>query len=185
MDTSLSADLRTDTGKGAARKLRAAGKVPGVLYADGAAAVSVALDPTRLLEIFRKSNNRNTVLSLDVAGQTVHALVKEAQRHPVSRAILHVDLYKLAPGKGVVVDIPVRAFGKAAGSALGGRVEILRRTVKARCDFDKIPESFEVDVTPLEIGNDVKASQIVTGEGVKVLFERDFKVVACLPKAKG
>lgn len=185
MSTNLSVELRTGLGKGAARKIRAAGKVPAVLYADGAAAVHVTVDPTRLLEIFRKSQNSNTVLELSVGGETVSALVKETLRHPVSRALLHVDFYKLSDGKSVVVDVPIKVSGKAAGAALGGRIEILRRTVKARAAIDAIPEAFTLDVTPLEISGVIMASEIPSTDKVKVLFERDFKVVACLPKLKG
>lgn len=185
MDTNLSVELRTGLGKGAARKIRAAGQVPAVLYADGAAAVQVSVDPTRLLEIFRKSQNRNTVLQLAVGGETVSALVKETQRHPVSRALLHVDFYKLTDDKSVVVDVPVKFSGKAAGAALGGRIEVLRRTVKARCAVDAIPEAFTLDVSPLEIGGVIMASEIPAMDKVQVLVDRDFKVLACLPKLKG
>ncbi len=185
MDTNLSVELRTGLGKGAARKIRASGQVPAVLYADGAAAVQVSVDPTRLLEIFRKSQNRNTVLQLAVGGETVSALVKDAQRHPVSRALLHVDFYKLSADKTVIVDVPVKTSGKAVGAALGGRIEILRRTVKARCAVDAIPEAFVLDVTALEISGVIMASELPSSDKVKPVVDRDFKVVACLPKLKG
>lgn len=185
MDSNLSVEIRTESGKGAARKIRAAGQVPAVIYADGSAAVQVAVDPTRLLEIFRKSQNRNTVLQLAVGGETVSALVKDAQRHPVSRKLLHVDFYKLSSDKTVVVDVPVRSSGKPAGAALGGRIVILRRTLKARCAVDAIPEFFTVDVTQLEIDDVVLASQIPSTDTVQLLVDRDFKVLACMPKLKG
>jgi large subunit ribosomal protein L25 len=185
MDTSLSVELRQDTGKGVARKLRAAGKVPAAIYAEGKDARLGAVDPARLLEIFRKSRNANTIVELDLGGEKVPALVQEAQRHPVSRKLLHVDFYTVSKDRPVEVMVPVRTSGKAAGTAAGGRIEVVRREVKTRCAYDRIPEAHEIDVTPLNIGDAVKASQIPTPEGVEVVADGDFNVVLCAGKKKG
>lgn len=185
MDISLSVESRNDTGKGAARKLRAAGRIPAVVYADGAPAVSVAVDPDRLQEIFRKTGNANTVLQLTVGDQTSSVMVKEAQRNPLTRELLHVDFYKVSLEKPVICEIPIKLVGKAAGVAVGGVMEQLRRSVKASCRYDVIPEAFEVDVTPLDLGQALRASQIPTGDGVKVVYNDDFNIAMCVGKKKG
>lgn len=184
-DTTLAAETRASVGKGAARKGRAAGQVPAVLYGEGGAATPIAVDPKKLVEIFRKSQDRNTILQLQLDGATVPAIVQEVQRHPVSRALLHVDFYKLSPGKSVTVKVPVAMVGKAAGVAVGGRARIITRELTVRCAYDRIPKTIDVDVTPLDVGQFVRASQIPTAEGVSIVFDHDFNVVGCEGKAKG
>lgn len=182
MNMNLSAELRPDTGKGVARKLRAAGKIPGVLYSLGTAATPLTVSPTELLEIFRKTRNRNTVVELQVDGRTIPALVQDAQRHPVTREVLHVDFLEVHAGRTLELMVPVVGVGRPAGAALGGRLRLIRREVKTRCAYDKIPESFEIDVRPLQIGDMVKASEIPTPEGVEVVIENDFNVLTVYGK---
>ena len=181
MDTTLAAEIRTSTGKGAARKARAAGKVPGVIY--GAAdAQPITTDPKALDDIFRISRNRNTIVQLKIGDETVPALVKDAQRHPVSREYLHIDFLQVVPGKILEVMVPVRTVGRPAGAQLGGRLRLIRRTLRTRCTFDKIPECFEVDISPMNIGDMVKASEIETPEGVEIVIDHDFNVLTVYGK---
>jgi large subunit ribosomal protein L25 len=182
MDTNLAVEIRSGSGKGDARKLRAAGKIPAVLYSSGEQATQLTLDPTQLTEIFRQTGNRNTIVQLDLNGGSVSALVKEAQRHPVSREILHIDFLQVQDGKQIEVMVPLRPVGRAAGAALGGRVGVIRRKVKVRCAFDLIPEALDIDVTPMNVGDMVKASEIVTPEGVEVVFDHDFYVLSLYGK---
>jgi large subunit ribosomal protein L25 len=182
MDTTITAETRDDAGKGVARKLRAAGKIPAVLYADGADAKHLVLSPARLVEIFRHTRDRNTILDVEVEGETVKALVKEAQRHPVSRDILHVDLYAVSADKPVEVDVPVQTVGKPKSAPFGGTTRIIRRTVTVRAPFDKIPSTLEVDVSDMELEDRILASQLPTPEGVEVVFDQDFHVVSCFAK---
>lgn len=182
MELSLVAEARSDAGKGAARKLRAAGKLPAVIYAEGGAARSVAVDPTQLIDIFRHTRDPNTIVQLQVEGETVPVLVKDTQRHPVSRQLLHVDFYAVSSTRPVTVMVPVRGIGRPAGAALGGRLRLIRRELKTRCIYDKIPATHDVDVTPMEIGDMVKATQIPLAEGVELVFENDFNVLTVYGK---
>lgn len=184
-DLTLPAASRNDFGKGAARKARAGGTVPAVIYALGSEAVAIAIDPVRLNEIFRKTRNANTIVQIELDGQTVPVIVQEAQRHPVSRDILHVDFYRVAPGVPVRVKVPVVPVGKAVGLGVGGRIRAVRRELEVECaSYERIPATIEVDVSPLDVGQFLKASQVVAPEGVKVLFDHDFNVIACEGKAK-
>lgn len=182
METTLAAEARNSAGKGFARKARAAGKLPAVLYGNGAEATMITVDPVRLVEIFRKTRNRNTVVELEIDGAKVPAIVKEAQRHPVGRQLLHVDFYRVTSDKPVEVMVPLKSVGRHAGAALGGRLRLIRRSVRARCIYDKIPEVLEIDVTPMDIGDMRKVSEITVPEGVEVVYDDDFNVISCYGK---
>lgn len=180
----LNAVPRTDLGKGAARKSRAGGGIPAVVYAAGSEALAITVDPKQVDDIFRTTRNKNTIVQISLGDKKVPALVQEAQRHPVSREIIHIDFYQVSAERPVRVDVPVTTSGKAVGIALGGRIRVVRRELTVVCPFDKIPATLDVDVTPLDIGQFVKVSQVVAPEGVTVVFDTDFNVVACEGKAK-
>lgn len=178
MTTTLAASTRNDsTGKGAARKLRAQGQVPAVLYGYGREPRSISVDPKALLDIFHASQNRNTVVELDIDGEKHPTMVREVQRHPVSRAIRHVDFYRLSDDRKVEVMVPVTTTGRPAGAVLGGQVRIIRRVLKVRCLWNAIPDHFEVDVSPMNIGDMIKASEITAPEGVEIVIDHDFNVI--------
>ena len=178
METTLAAQSRSDFGKGAARKLRQSGRVPAVIYGGGGAATSIAVDPVALQAIFRKTQNRNTLLHLQVEeGKNLPVLVKMVDRHPVSRAIRHIDFYAVSEDKPVDVSVAVRTTGRPEGATLGGRLRIIQRELMVRCRYDRIPASFELDVTSLNIDDMIRASEIETPDGVELLFDHDFNVV--------
>ena len=185
MDTNLIASNRETAGKGGARKTRGAGKLPAVMYGPGFEPRSLSLDPVAFSTIFRKTQNPNTVLHLDIEGENVTALVREVQRHPLSREILHVDLLHVDESREVVVPVRVEAVGRPAGAALGGRVRIIRRTLDVRCTFDKIPESLQIDVSPMDIGDMRRASDVVLPEGVALIVESDINIVSVYGKRGG
>jgi len=186
MDTNMNATLRTDNvGKGAARKLRASGRLPAVVYAQGGEATPIHIDPVLLTKIFRKTENRNTVIHLDLDGENVPCLVREAQRHPLTRDILHVDFYRLAEGQQVTVDVPVEPVGRPAGASLGGRLRVIRRTVPVRSNWNAIPATLPVDVSHMMIGDFIRVSEINTDDGVDIVFESDFNVLSVYGKRGG
>lgn len=182
MDTTITASARPDTGKGVARKLRREGLVPAVLYADGTESRPLAVDPKALTDLFRHTRNRNTVVQLDFDGEKVEAIVKEVQRHPVSRELRHVDFLRVTQGKIIEVMVPVNPVGRPAGASLGGRIRLVRRDLKIRASYEHIPPTLDIDVTPLHIGDIVKASEIATPDGVSLVMEADFNVIACYGK---
>lgn len=185
MSTTLAVETRADTGKGVARKLRASGMVPGVVYRGGEASKPIALDPAKLLEIFRKTRNANTILDVDIDGTTHRVLVKEAQRHPVSREILHVDLYEVADGEPIEVMVAVRGVGRPIGAQRGGRLQLIRREVRVRATWDRIPEAIEVDIRGLDVGGIIRASEITPPEGVELVYKQDFNVLTIIGKRGG
>lgn len=178
MDTfNLVAESRPAGSKGDARKIRKAGNTPGVIYRAGEPAVPVKFDGAALSTIFRKTNDANTIINISLGGKAHTCLVREVQRHPVSRAVEHIDFYQVDPGQDVTVTVPVVTAGRAAGVRAGGLLRLLARRVQLSAPAGSIPKNVEVDVTSLEVGRFIKASQLVAPAGTKILFQQDFNVV--------
>jgi large subunit ribosomal protein L25 len=173
----LSASLRTEKGKGAARKARANGRTPGVMYSAAKKGIPVTFDLGALAAIFRKSNDPNTVVTLDLDGARHTCLVREVQRHPVTRVVEHVDFHPVGSDDRVQVEVAIVTQGKAAGTRAGGTLRLLARKVRVDASAHAIPKQIDVDVTPLEVGQILKASQMVAPEGVKFVYKQDFNVV--------
>jgi large subunit ribosomal protein L25 len=177
MQPTLEVTPRTGTGKGFNRKARAEGKVPAIVYGPTNPSESVTVDPVQLTELFKESGDRNTIVSLKIGEKAVAVLVREVQRHPVSRAIVHVDFYAV-PETEIRVEVPVAAVGKPKGAVVGGRVRIVRRVLPVMCKHGAIPKTIDIDVTPLDVGDSLSISQLTPPVGVKFVFDNDFKVIA-------
>ena len=173
---SLTAEPRMGGTKNDSRKVRKAGATPGVMYRAGNSATAIRFDGAELAKIFRKTNNANTLVDVTVAGSARTCIVREIQRHPVSRRVEHVDFYEIAKGENVTVVVPVNAVGRAAGTRAGGTLRNLARFLTVKCDPFAIPATLDVDVTPLEVGQFVKASEVVLPAGVSVQFAQDFNL---------
>ncbi|MCO4743587.1 MAG: 50S ribosomal protein L25 [Proteobacteria bacterium] len=185
MDTTLTATARDNAGKGTARKARAAGQLPAVIYGPSFEPRSFNLDPVAFDTIFRISRDPNTVITLDFDGDSVPAVVRETQRHPLSREFLHVDFLHVTKDLPIVVPVRVSTAGRPVGAALGGRIRIIRRTLKVRCTYDNIPESLVIDVAPMDIGDMRRASEIVLPEGVELVLDNDINIVTVYGKKGG
>ena len=161
--------LRTDTGKGAARKLRHAGKVPGVLYVEGGKSQPIVLD-SFLFETLRRSGAHHRLLDLNFADgtPTIKALLREMQIHPVSRAVLHVDLQRVNMEKRVHVTVPIVLVGKPEGvKTQGGILEHHLRDVEDECLPTDIPEEIRI-----EVGEASSMESAATGPVVSALLRR-------------
>ncbi len=179
MSITLNAEARTSSGKGDTRKLRAAGRLPAVMYGSGSEAKALTVDPREFGDIFRKSGNRNTILNVTLDGKQTPCLVREAQRHPLSREILHVDLYEVPSDRDVTVMVPVTTSGIAEGAQAGGRIRIIRRELPVSCRYDAIPESIVVDVTALDLGDMISTDAISMAEGSSIAVDVPIFVVTC------
>ncbi|MEQ1569101.1 MAG: 50S ribosomal protein L25 [Myxococcota bacterium] len=176
MDTSIEVTPRPVGGKGANRKSRARGIVPAVVYGRTRAPVPVEVDPIKLTELFKATGDRNTILKLKIGAESVNCLVREVQRHPVSRAILHVDFYAV-PDDAIEVMVPLRPVGRPKGAVVGGRVQLIRRQLKVACKADNIPAAIDVDVSPMDVGDAYRVSHLTLPEGVTLAASDDFLVV--------
>lgn len=174
---SLDAEARDTHGKGPTHKVRAEGRVPGVVYRAGEAAQPVQFDAKALAGIFRKANDRNALLDLNCGGGTRTCVVRDIQRHPRSRAVEHVDFLEVRAGEEVQVKVLVATVGKAAGTRAGGTLRVLARELPLRCNAFAIPRTIEVDVTALEVDQYVKASQVTVPDGVTLVYKQDYNVL--------
>lgn len=180
---SLDAQLRTTTGKGAARKARAAGSLPAVVYRAGLNATPISIDPEAIEIAFLKTGDRNTLIELEIAGDGKRTcLVREAQRNPSTRRLEHVDFFEVTPDDVVTVTVKMNPVGTAVGTKLGGRLQVIRRTLDVRCKPAFIPSTVDVDVSEMEVNTFIRASQVVPPTGCELVFDTDFNVVAVLGK---
>lgn len=173
----LAAELRGTFGKGAARKLRRAGRVPAVAYGHGADPVHLSFDAH---DIFMATRQANALLSVDLDGQEMLAIVKEMQRNPISRDIEHVDLLRVKKGEKVEVEVPVEVVGESAPGTIH-TIELMHVLVKAPATA--LPEAIEVDVTGLEEGQHVTVADLKLPQDVDIeLDPQTVVVVVSLPE---
>jgi len=168
----LAAEPRTSFGKGAARKIRAVGKIPAVIYGHGTEPQHVTLPGHEVALIIRKSNQ---VLTLDIAGKTQLALVKDVQKDPVRQIIEHLDLIVVRKGEKVTVDIPVRFEGEAVP---GTTVNFDANTLSIEAEATHIPESLIVSIEGLDDGATIYAKDVTLPTGSTLVSDPDLLVVA-------
>jgi large subunit ribosomal protein L25 len=175
----FSAASRADIGKGVARKLRAAGRIPGVIYGHARAAQPLSLDTHSFEQLLEKVSYGTTVFELDLDGTKSNALIREIQRHPYKKEILHVDFQELVAGEKVTVQVPIVFVGASIGVKEGGIIDQIMHEFSIRVDPMAIPNHISVDVTPLSIGHSLHVSDITVPEGVEVLNDEDATVCTC------
>ena len=171
-DTKVTAELRDSFGKGFARRLRAAGKIPAVLYGHGTDPVHVALPGHQVALIIRRAN---ALLELDIEGKNHLALVKDVQKDPVHQIIEHIDLLVVKKGEKIQVDVPLVVTGE---SAAGTIVNLENTTLAVEAEATHIPQHFEVSVEGLEEGAHVTAADIKLPKGSTLLADPELLIVA-------
>ena len=178
----LNVEARDGRGKGPARQLRRAGRVPAVVYQRGAEGISISFPAETFIAAMNSPLGRNTRLKLvggsDAAGKVV--LTKEIQKSPLSRDLVHIDLYEVTETEKVVVRVPVKLLGEAPGVKEGGVIRQLRRDVDILCFAHLIPEAVTLDVSELELGHALSVTDIVVGDGAEVVFKHEFAVARVL-----
>jgi large subunit ribosomal protein L25 len=182
---SLNADARDTKGKGAARTLRSQGQVPAVIYGHGRDPQPLALNARDLDKMLSHIQAESTVIEVTVGGQTAKTLIREIQRHPIKRQILHVDFQALVAGEKVTVSIPIVLVGTPEGVRLeGGVLDQTLREIEIEVDPSSIPDHVEYDVTNMVIGDSVHISDLKVPEGVEVLDDPETSVaVLAAPRA--
>ena len=169
MAVNLTATKREDRGKNQARRHRAAGRLPAVVYGPVIGggkdvAVPVTVDPKSLSKILHSESGQNTIIGLEFEGKTTPVLVKDFLLHPVSHALLHADFYRVAMDRKLTVTIPIHVKGEARGvKQQGGVLDFVTREFEVECFPADIPEHVEVDVTELMMGQGVRIRDIVQG----------------------
>ena len=179
----LNAKVRTNTGNGAARSLRREGKIPAVLYGRDTESVSLSVDIKELETALKKGSIGQSLFNLQIQNGDTYSktvMIKELQYHPLSLNFLHADFYEIAMDRKITVNVPVVTVGKSKGVEMGGILQIIRRELEVTCLPTQIPESIEIDITELEIGDSIHAEEIPLSEGVEIITEVNFTVVTVL-----
>jgi large subunit ribosomal protein L25 len=181
----LSVSARDNSGKGVARSLRREGRVPAVIYGHGREPKSLSINTRDLEKLLEHISAENTVIDLDLDGTSARTLIREIQRHPFKRQILHVDFQELVAGEKVIVRVPVILIGVPDGVRMdGGILDQTMRELEVEVDPANIPNHIEVDVTKMVIGSSMHVSDITLPEGVEVVAEEDASVaVVSAPRA--
>jgi large subunit ribosomal protein L25 len=191
MDATLEAVKREGRGKNEANRLRAAGRIPAVVYGtakDGKApeGVSVAVDPKALLRILHSDSGVNTLINLTVEGSEARVMVKEYQLDPVTHHLLHADFYQLAMDKAITVTVPVLLKGEPRGvKTQGGLLDFVTREIEVLCLPTDIPEHIDLDVSEMLLNQSVRVRDLPQSDKWKAVSEGDTMLVhIVMPKAE-
>jgi large subunit ribosomal protein L25 len=186
VSAALSASSRTATGKGVARKLRAQGKLPGVIYGHARTPQSIVLDNREVERLLEKIAAASTVIELSIDGTARHTLIREVQRDALARDILHIDFLELVAGEMVKVRVRLSFEGSPAGVRNeGGIFEEVLHELEIEADPSNIPDRIVVDVTELAIGHSYHVSDIKLPEGVELVTDSSVTVCLCsAPRAE-
>ncbi|HPS79915.1 MAG TPA: 50S ribosomal protein L25, partial [Thermoanaerobaculaceae bacterium] len=171
----LSGTRRDDTGKGAARKARAAGRIPGVLYGHGQEPIALNVS-AREFELAVRKQGGNPIIGLALEGGEHTALIRDVQYDPLTHDIIHLDFLRISLTEEIEVEVPIKLVGLPVGVKDGGGIlEPILRELKVRCLPTAIPQSVEVDVAALNIGDSVHVG-VITLPDVTIVTEADVTV---------
>ena len=168
----LTVEKRSTNGKNEARRSRAAGRIPAVVYGAGKPNVPISVDRKALSDVFREGAGENAIFLLKLGGsdQSRHAMIREMQRDPVSRRPLHIDFVRVLMDVKVTIKVPIEVVGTAKGvKTEGGILDVVTREVEIECLPGNIPAHLAVDVNELNIGDAIRVSQIPAPEGVRIV----------------
>ena len=184
----LSATVREMRGNGPARRLRRAGQVPAVLYGPGVETKQLAVNIRDLEQAVQKGNIRRTIFSLNIqngGSTTTLSVIKELQTHPLTGQFLHVDFYEIDMNRKLRVMVPVVLKGKSKGEEFGGMLQIIEREIEVFCLPREIPESLDLDVSELGMGEALHVKDILLPAGIELPPGENYTVVTVVsPKAE-
>ncbi|MBD3866499.1 MAG: 50S ribosomal protein L25 [Acidobacteria bacterium] len=173
---------REERGKGPAGRLRAAGRIPGIVYGMAKDSFAVAVQPRNIELILRSETGFNTIFNLSLGTGDKNAkravMLKELQRDPVTDRLVHVDFVRVDLDTKVTVDIPIRIIGESIGVTLEfGTMDVITRSVQVECLPNDIPDALELDVSELHVGQHASVADLKAPEGVTLLIADDTTVL--------
>ncbi|MFM8311202.1 MAG: 50S ribosomal protein L25 [Ilumatobacteraceae bacterium] len=182
--TTLVAQPRTASGSAAARRLRAEGHIPAVIYGQGMEPISVTIERRELHVALSGPAGTNTLLNLKVGSASYPAVVKDLQRHPIKRTVSHIDFLQVNMNEAITVNVPVHLVGEAkAVIGAGGLVDRAVDTLEVSCIPSNMPNEIAVDVSAMQPGDVIRLSQITLPKGVTATADADLVVVSVLHTA--
>jgi len=180
----LAVKTREAAGKGAARKLRSAGKVPAVFYGKKSETLSLEVDTKELNDILNKETGGSTFFNLSFEGKSEQkaAILKELQADPVTNRLIHADFLELLMDEKISASVPVHLTGKAEGVELGGTLQPIRRELEVICLPKDLPDFIEIDVTELGVGESIHIDDVTLPNGVEVPHDVNFTVAVIVAR---
>ncbi len=174
----FTAELREQAGKGASRAFRRDGKVPAVIYGDNKEPVTITLPAKELGLEYRKGIMFTTLCDVTIGKDTHTVLARDVQLHPVTDNVLHVDFLRVTPKTKIVVSVPVQFINEEASPAFQnkGNLNVARYELELACAATAMPDFVEVDLTPYDIGDSIKLSDITLPENTKSAIDRDLTI---------
>ena len=185
---SFTAEKRERAGKGVARALRREGLVPAVIYGDNKEPEGVSLSRKDFTKLYNTGRLMSTLLDIEVDGKKTRVLTRDLQLHPVRDDIMHADFLRLGKGTKIAVEVQVVFLNEdtCPGLKTGGVLNVVRYTVELNCPADSIPDSIEVDLATVNMGDSVHISDITLPDGVvPVISDRDFTIATIAVPAGG
>ena len=179
--TTLNAEPRAQAGKGAARAMRKAGRVPGIIYGDDKEPVMISLEPRELSRALANRGFFATLIDVKVDGTVHRTLPRDVQLHPATDAPMHVDFMRVGGHAQVTVTVPVVFVNPemSPGIRRGGILNIVRHGIELSCPVDNIPDQLVVELNGLEIGDSIHISRVIVPEGCRpTIAERDFTIAS-------
>ena len=184
VQSSLRVKPRKRIGKNGAREIRKEGNIPAILYGLGENSLPLIVKPDELKKALSNDAGINTVLQLEIEGSKSRgkkfSMLKEVQKDSLKNRVIHLDFLAIDMKKNVRVKVPINTFGRSEGERKGGRLEKLLRNLDIECLPNDIPNSIEIDVTNLNIGDYIDIANLGLGEELKPLRSGDVKVVHVL-----
>ena len=170
----ISVKKRNLEGSSASRRMRHAGLLPGVIYGIDSNPLAVELETHALEQVLHHHASETILVDIDLEGEgSVSVLLKEVQHHPVSGALLHVDLQRVAANQTLQVEVSLELVGEPEGVKLGGLLDQVMHTILVECLPADLPETVNVDVSELEIGSALHVSDLKLGNKVAILSDAD------------
>lgn len=175
----VSATVRTAFGKGPNRRLRAAGRIPAIVYGGAAGARALSLAPGRIAEIVRSARGVNTIFALEIEGapEPEQVMIHDYQLHPLDHSVLHADLMRVDPDKESEWQVPVHLEGDSVGVKRGGHLDFVTRAVAVACRPHDIPAHLPLPISDLDYGDTVRASQLELPAGIALVSDPEVVVV--------
>jgi len=175
----IKAELRTKAGKGSSRAIRRDGRIPAVVYGAKKDVTMITVDFIDITKLLNTGSFLSSTYDVEVEGKKQMVLPRDVQFHPVNDRPLHVDFLRLAQNASIAINVPVHFFNEEECPGLkgGGIVNAVRHDIELNCPANAIPESIDIDLTGLELGDSVHISEITLPDGVTpVIDDRDFTI---------
>jgi len=180
-DFVLEAELREETGRGAARRLRRTGKLPAVIYGGGKPELAITLDALNTSKLLNTEAFHTSMIDINVKGArgTNTGLVKDVQWHPVRDEAIHIDFHRVLSSDIVQSEVPFNAinYEKCPGAVQGGLLEVIRHTLEVACRADSIPDDITADCAELNIGDSIHVEDLQLPDGVEIPHDVNFTIL--------